>query len=270
MKKLLNNIRLFSSVLLNSSLILIIAISVSIAASLPDNTETASEKAVRILQEIDDLYRSTSSFSTITMQVQTKHYTRTVRMEGWSKGKEKSLVQILYPLKEKGTTTLKSGNNIYTYLPKTDRTIRLTSGMMMASWMGSHFTNDDLVKESRLADDYDPIVTFDGERDGLQVIDFTLIPKPDAPVVWGKIILTISAVDHLPLLSLYFDEDAILARTLIFNEIKNLDGRDLPTVLRVVPADKKEEYTELIYENIKFDIELDDSFFSLMQLRRKQ
>lgn len=268
MKKLLNNKRLFSSILINTLLIFIIDISLSAATS-PGSIETTTEEAISILQEIDDLYRSTSSFSTITMQVQTKHYTRTVRMKGWSKGKEKSLVKILYPLKEKGTTTLKSGNNIYTYLPKTDRTIRLTSGMMMASWMGSHFTNDDLVKESRLADDYDPSITFKGDRDGLQVIDFTLMPKSDAPVVWGKIILTIRATDHLPVLSQYFDEDAILARTLIFGEIKNLGGRDLPTVLRVEPADKEEEYTELIYENINFDIELDDSFFSLMQLRRK-
>jgi outer membrane lipoprotein-sorting protein len=268
MKKLLNNRKLFSSILVNTFLIFIIDTSLSAATS-PDIIDSAKEEAISILQEIDDLYRSISSFSTIAMQVQTKHYIRTVRMEGWSKGKEKSLVKILYPLKEKGTTTLKSGNNIYTYLPKTDRTIRLTSGMMMASWMGSHFTNDDLVKESRLADDYDPAITFTGERDGKQIIDFTLIPKPEAPVVWGKIILTIRAADHLPLMSLYFDEDEILARTLIFSEIKNLGGRDLPTVLRVVPADKKEEYTELVYENIKFDIELDDSFFSLMQLRRK-
>ena len=265
---LLNNKNLFSLILLNTIFIFLVTTSASKATS-PDITATPSEKAINILQQIDDLYRSISSFSTITMRVQTKHYTRTVRMEGWSKGKEKSLVKILYPLKEKGTTTLKSGNNIYTYLPKTDRTIRLTSGMMMASWMGSHFTNDDLIKESRLADDYDPTITFEGERDGLQVIDFTLIPKPDAPVVWGKIILTIGASDHLPLLSQYFDEDTTLARTLTFSDIKNLGGRDLPTVLKVVPADKKEEFTELIYENINFDIELSDSFFSLMQLRRK-
>ncbi len=265
---LLNDKKLFSLILLNTLFIFLITTSVSTATS-PDITATASEKALRILQEIDDLYRSTSSFSNLTMRVQTKHYTRTVRMAGWSKGKEKSLMRILYPLKEKGTTTLKSGNNIYTYLPKTDRTIRLTSGMMMASWMGSHFTNDDLVKESRLADDYDPTITFEGQRDGRQIIDFTLIPKPDAPVVWGKIILTIGAIDHLPIVSQYFDEDAILARTLNFTDIKNLGGRDLPTVLKVVPADKKDEFTELIYENINFDIDLDDSFFSLMQLRRK-
>jgi len=265
---LLNDKKKFSILLFNILFVLLFTTPVC-AAAFPDNPPTASEKALRILREIDDLYRSTSSFSNLTMQVQTKHYTRTVRMAGWSKGKEKSLVKILYPLKEKGTTTLKSGSNIYTYLPKTDRTIRLTSGMMMASWMGSHFTNDDLVKESRLADDYDPAITFEGQRDGLQIIDFTLIPKPDAPVVWGKIILTIRATDHLPLLSRYFDEDATLARTLFFSSIKNLGGRDVPTVLRVVPADKQEEYTELIYEDINFDIELDDSFFSLMQLRRK-
>lgn len=189
-------------------------------------------------------------------------------MEHWSKGKDKSLVRIISPLKEKGTATLKSGNTIYTYLPKTDRTIRLTSSMMMGSWMGSHFTNDDLVKESRLSEDYDPRISFEGERNDQDIIEFTLIPKPDAPVVWGKIVTTVTSDNHLPITSLYYDEDMDLMRTLTFNEVKEMDGRLLPTVLRVEPEDKKGEYTELIYEKIEFGVELPDSFFSILQLRR--
>lgn len=102
-------------------------------------------------------------------------------MENWTQGKEKSLVRLLSPRKEKGTITLKSGNAIYTYLPKTDRTIRLTSSMMMGSRMGSHFTNDDLVKESRLSDDYVPQIIFEGDRDGGNIIEFALEPKPEEP-----------------------------------------------------------------------------------------
>ncbi len=133
-------------------------------ASLSAETKNPTEWAKEILRKIDDLWRGDSSHGILTMKVQTKNYTRTLRMEGWSKGKENSLVKIISPLKERGTATLKSDSTIYTYLPKTDRTIRLTSGMMMGSWMGSHFTNDDLVKDSRLEDDFDPTISFEGER----------------------------------------------------------------------------------------------------------
>lgn len=237
--------------------------------SITAETVDPDARARQILEEVDDLWRSSSSSATITMQVRTKHYTRTVTMESWSKGKEKSLVRILTPLKEKGTSTLKSENNIYTYLPKTDRTIRLTSSMMMGSWMGSHFTNDDLVKESRLSDDYDPSITYEGNRDNTDIIEFTLIPKPDAPVVWGKITTTVFAKDHIPIITKYYDEDMILTRTMSFTDIKVMGGRKLPVVMRVVPTDKPDEYTEIIYNKIKFDINLKDSFFSLIRLRRK-
>jgi hypothetical protein len=203
------------------------------------------------------------------MQVKTAHYTRNMRMEGWSKGKEKTLVRILSPLKEKGTATLKSGNNIYSYLPRTDRTIRLTSGMMMGSWMGSHFTNDDLIKESRMEEDYDPIISFEGKRDNQNIIEFTLIPKPDAPVVWGKVVMTVLADGYLPLIQHYYDEDMNIARTMTFSKIKPLAGRPRPTVMRVVPADKLSEYTELFYEKMELDIEINDSFFSIARLKRK-
>ena len=115
--------------------------------------DTDIVRAKKILREIDDLWRGESSHGRFSMLVKTRHYTRSLQMEGWSKGTEQTLMRILKPLKERGTATLKSGSTIYTYLPRTDRTIRLTSGMMMGSWMGSHFTNDDLVKESRMDED---------------------------------------------------------------------------------------------------------------------
>ncbi len=231
--------------------------------------ESPSERARRILRTVDDLWRGQSSHGILTMQVKTAHYTRSLRIEGWSKGKDQSLIRIISPLKEKGTATLKSGTSIYTYLPQTDRTIRLTSGMMMGSWMGSHFTNDDLVKESRLEDDYDPSLSFEGGRDGQSVIEFTLIPKPTAAVVWGKVIITVRAADYIPLNTIYFDEDMTIARTMTFSKIQVMGGRKFPSVLRIVPADKPEESTELVYEEMQFDLKIDDAFFSLAQLRRK-
>lgn len=228
----------------------------------------AVERAKKILRELDDLWRGTSSHSILTMRVKTANYHREMTLEGWSKGKEKSLIRILKPLKEKGTATLKSGNNVYSYLPRTDRTIRLTSGMMMGSWMGSHFTNDDLVKESRMEDDYNPSITFDGVRDGAEIMEFTLIPKPDAPVVWGKIVATVIRDGFIPLKYYYYDEDMNIARTFIFSQIADLAGRPRPKEMKVIPADKPDEYTEIIYDELDLDISIDDSFFSLSRLKR--
>jgi hypothetical protein len=246
----------------------IIFLSYPVSLSFPQQDDTARKRAKEILREVDDMWRGASSHTILTMQVKTSHYTRNMRLEAWSKGKEKTLVHILTPLKEKGTATLKSGSNIYTYLPRTDRTIRLTSGMMMGSWMGSHFTNDDLVKESRMEEDYDPTVSFEGRRDNQDIIEFTLIPKPDAAVVWGKVVLTVLTDGYLPLIQYYYDEDMNIARTITFNKIKQMAGRPRPTVMRVVPADKPNEYTELVYEKMEMDIKLSEAFFSLSHLKR--
>jgi hypothetical protein len=232
-----------------------------------DNTEATRAKS--LLNHIDDMWRGKSSYAVTTMQVKTQHYSRMMKMEGWSKGKEQTLFRIIEPLREKGTTTLKSGNHIYTYLPKTDRTIKLTSGMMMGSWMGSHLTNDDLVKEARLEEDYDVTISFEGERDGQNIIEFLLIPKPNAAVVWGKLTLIILADSHIPVVEYYYDEDMQLARTISFTDVKILGGRELPSTLRVVPTDKPDEYTEFVYNQMQFDINVSDSLFSLSSLKKR-
>jgi len=234
-----------------------------------DKEKDIQTRSKEILDIVDDLWRGKSSYAKTTMRVKTAHYTRTMQMEGWSKGKEKTLFRILEPLREKGTITLKSGNHIFTYLPKTDRTIRLTSGMMMGSWMGSHITNDDLVKEARYADDYHAQISFEGIREGQQVIEFTLIPKEDAAVVWGKILLTIEADGYNPVIEYYYDEDMQLARTFSFNQKKMLGGRLRPSVMRVVPADEPEEFTEFIYKELQFDIKISDRLFSKSSLKKR-
>jgi outer membrane lipoprotein-sorting protein len=231
----------------------------------------SEEKRVKaILTQVDDMWRGESSYAVTTMQVKTEHYQRTMKMQGWSKGKEQTLFIVMQPLREKGTATLKSGNHIYTYLPKTDRTIKLTSGMMMGSWMGSHLTNDDLVKEARLEEDYTATISFEGERDGQNIIEFTLIPRTEAAVVWGKLVLIIMAESHLPVVEYYYDEDMALARTIQFSDIKLLGGQQRPASLEVIPTDKPNEYTRFIYEELEFNLELNDSLFSLSSLKKRR
>lgn len=249
-------------------IILVIFLFVSPVLLRADDDPHAANRAHEILNKVDDLWRGTSSHAIASMTVHTKHYTRTLKMEIWSQGKENTLVRILAPLKEKGAATLKIGNSIYTYLPKIDRTIRLTSGMMSGSWMGSHFTNDDLVKESRMDEDYDPEIAFEGEKDGKQVLEFTLIPLPDAAVVWGKLTLLAQKDPLLPLSEVYYDEDMQVARAIQFTDVKILGGQPRPATLILTPADKPDEYTRIDYEMLELNVPLKPDLFSLSNLKK--
>ena len=231
---------------------------------LPARAETT---AAQILDRVDDLYRGRSAHGKMTMKVTNPNYQRELRMEFWSLGTEKTLVRILEPLKERRTATLKNGNNIWNYLPKVDRTIKIPSSMMGGAWMGSDFTNDDLVKEHRLARDYDPRITFRGERGGQSVIEITCTPRPRAAVVWGKVMVSVRAPDFVPLESLYYKENGAIARRMTFSEVRELGGRKIPTKMTVLPVDKPGHSTVVSYQSIEFDVELSPSLFTVENLR---
>ena len=233
---------------------------------LAGSPSTAKELSPKeILDRVDDLYRGRSSHGTMTMKVVTEHWTREVRIEAWSLGTEKSLLRILSPRKEKGTATLKSDNNIWNYLPKVKRVIKVPSSMMGGSWMGSHFTNDDLVKESRMAQEYDFAFA---EAPNPETAVVVCTPKPDAAVVWGKVDVHLRRSDWMPLEIRYFDEDLLLARTMTYSKFAKMGGRLVPTVMRVVPVDKPNELTEVTYEKITFDLPLNEGKFTLRSLQR--
>ena len=232
-------------------------------ASAQDGDELARE----LLDATDDVQRGESSHARVSMHVKTSRWERTMTMEAWSKGEEKSLIKILSPAKEAGMSTLKVDDNIWNYLPKVDRTMKVPAAMMSGAWMGSHFSNDDLVKESRMADDYTyEIVEMPTDTaEGLYVIE--LVPKPDAPVVWGKVVVKIRGEDRMPVSIEYRDEDGTPARTMTFADVRELGGKLVPCKMTLLPADKPEEFTEVVYEMLEFDVEIPDSTFTLQALR---
>lgn len=221
-----------------------------------------------LVDRVDRLLRGESSHGTATMTVKTRRWTRSLTMEMWSQGANRFLVRMLAPPREAGTATVKSGNDIWNYLPRIDRTIKIPTSMMMASWMGSHFTNDDLVKESRWARDYEAEITFEGERDGVAVWEIRMTPVPDAAVVWGHIELEVRQSDLLPTRARYYGDDGALKRTMTFLEPREFSGRVVPSVLRMRPEDEPGEFTEIRYEKLEFNVEIDDARFSLAALRR--
>ncbi|MBN1608892.1 MAG: outer membrane lipoprotein-sorting protein [Polyangiaceae bacterium] len=232
----------------------------------PRTHAEATASARDILNRVDDLYRGRSAHGTMSMKVTHPNYERELVMEFWSQGTDKSLIRILQPKKERRTSTLKNGNNIWNYLPKVDRTIKIPSSMMGGSWMGSDFTNDDLVKEHRMAVDYDARFT-SSSATPKDAIEITCTPKPNAPVVWGKVVVRVRRADLIPLQTTYYKENGAEARRLTFSDVRELGGRKLPTTMTMIPVDKPGHSTVVTYQELKFDVSLPANLFTVAHLR---
>ena len=243
--------------------LLILGIIISIS-----NSHADILSAEKILDNVDDLYRSNASHGILTLSVTTVNRQRTLTLEQWSKGEDKSLIKILKPKKEKGLATLRVDKNMWNYMPKVKRVVKIPSSMMSSSWMGSHFTNDDLVKQSRMAEDYTFSITFEGMNDGKEIIEVTCLPNKEAAVVWGKVEVVVYADDYLPLRMIYYDEDLLLSRTLEFTNIEMMDGKIIPTMMNMIPIDEPGESTTVKWEEIQFDVTIEDEFFSLRKLQQ--
>ena len=221
----------------------------------------------KILNSVDDIYRSNTSHGILTLAVTTANWQRTLALEQWSKGKNKHLIKVLKPKKEKDLATLRVDNNVWNYMPKVKKVVKIPSSMMSSSWMGSHFTNDDLVKQSRMVKDYDFSISFEGIRDGIDIVEITCIPKKNAAVVWGKVEVIVYRNDFIPLSIVYYDEDLKLSRTLKFSNIQVLGGKKIPLQMKMTPIDEPGESTAILWEKIEFDIVIKDDFFSLRKLQ---
>jgi hypothetical protein len=209
----------------------------------PTAAAYGQESAADIIDRVDRIMRGESSRGTATMEVVTEHWERSMTMEIWSLGTDYSLIRITAPKSEEGTATLKADEDIWNYLPRVDRTIKIPASMMMGAWMGSHFTNDDLVKESRLVEDYDIVISYEGDRDGVEMWEFELTPKPEAPVVWGRIEYQVRKNDLMPTWARYYDEDGELVRTMTFGDFREMGGRLVPAAMDMLPEDKPGSHT---------------------------
>jgi len=248
------------SVALCSGLALLSSVQISHAAD--------DQRAREIVDRVARLSSSKSSIATVEMQITNENWQRNISVQIWALGEDKVRVRIGSPREDAGTGVLKVGSDIWYYLPKADRTIKMPPAMTMTSWMGSHFTLDDLVKASQLARDYFTALSFAGERNGVEVDEITLTPRPEAVVVWGKIVLEVRRADHMPTRQRYYDEDGKLVRELTFSDYKNMSGRLIPTRMVMRPMDKAGEQTTIVYKNILFDVAISEEMFSLNNLKR--
>jgi outer membrane lipoprotein-sorting protein len=192
-----------------------------------------------------------------------------MKMKTWSYGTDYSMTLITSPAKEKGIGFLKREKEVWNWVPSVEKLIKLPPSMMMQSWMGTDFTNDDLVKQSSIVDDYDHKILGDSTIEGRKCWKIEMIPHEDAAVVWGKVVVWIDQQDYVQMKVKSYDEDGFLVSTLNASEVKNLGGRIMATRLEMIPADKEGHKTVFIQNSMEFDLEeLNPDFFTPQNLKR--
>lgn len=189
-------------------------------------------------------------------------------LKSWSKGEDYSLILLTAPAKEKGAAFLKRKKEVWNWIPSIERTIKLPPSMMSQSWMGTDFTNDDLVKESSQVYDYVHTIKGDTILEGRNCYKILLTPKPDAAVVWGKIITYIDSVDYIQLRAEMYDEDDFLVNIINSSEIKEMGGQLLATQMEMIPVEKDGHKTILTMKEMVFDKPIADNFFTTRNMKK--
>lgn len=227
-----------------------------------------AQDASEIIKKVDQKMRGNSSSSNMTMKIVRPDWSREISMKGWSLGTDFSLILITAPARDQGTGFLKRDKELWNWQPTIDRVIKLPPSMMTQSWMGSDFTNDDLVKESSIVNDYDHFIRGDTTITTRDAWKIELIPKEGAPVVWGRILIYVSKADYIELLIKYYDEDDFLINTMILSDIREMGGRIIPARMDMIPAENPEHRTVIHYNDIQFDIGISEDFFSIQKMKR--
>jgi len=223
----------------------------------------------RLIDEIDRLFRSDTSWSRVTMRIETPDWQRSLDMELWTEGLDKTFVRIFSPRKETGTATLRVDNDMWNYFPKINKVMKVPPSMMMSSWMGSDFSNDDLVKESSMRKDYlASHISPEGAEEGFHYIEF--IPKEDSPIVWGRIVVKVRKNDYIPVREDFYDEKGRHMRVMRLKDIKPLGGRVMPTVMELIPLNKEGQRTIVTYKDAVFDKKLAGDTFTLRNLQKRK
>lgn len=225
------------------------------------------QTAKEIIARSEEMMRGKSSEATLIIKTIRPGWSREMRIRAWMKGIEHSMILVTYPARDKGIVFLKRGKEVWNWMPSIEKVIKLPPSMMSQSWMGTDFTNDDLVKESSILIDYTHSFSGDTTIDGRTCYKITLLPKDEAAVVWGRLLTCIDKERLIQLHTRFYDENNQLVNTMNATDVKMMDGRMIPTRMEMVPADKKNQRTEMVYEKVLFDRPIETTFFSTDQMR---
>jgi hypothetical protein len=236
--------------------------------SMQSFNQVHAQSAFEIVQKSIDLLNGESSQATIEMTITRPKYTRSLEMKTWSAGNEYFLVYISSPAQEKGQVFMKRETDMWNWIPKISRMIKIPPSMMTQSWMGSDFTNDDLVKVNSLAVDYAHKILGEESIEGFDCYKIELIPTPESPVVWGKVVIWIAKDESFQLRMEYYDEDMELVNLMEASDVKLFGDRRLPAKMVMTPMKKKGQSTMMLTLEQSFNVNIDENYFSQQNMKR--
>lgn len=221
-----------------------------------------------IIDRVENLLWGTTLQGEYEMSITTPRWQRTLGLRVWMDRPKRSFIRILSPAKEAGIGSLRIRSEMWNYLPNVERTIKIPPSMMLQPWMGSDFTNDDLVKESSVIDDYTHRILATITLDGQVVHQIEAVPKPDAAVVWGKIIYWVRKTDFIPLKEEFYSERGELVRVMSFSDIRPMGGRTIPTRWEMRPVAKPENVTTIVVKNVVYNRPVEEGVFTQRNLQK--
>jgi outer membrane lipoprotein-sorting protein len=230
-------------------------------------TSAQALTAKEIVDKANQKVNGESSQGTMKMTIVRPGWSREVTMKSWSKTTKYYMIYITAPAKDKGQVFLKRDTEMWNYMPSIDRMIKIPPSMMSQSWMGSDFTNDDLVRMNSIVEDYEHKLIGEETVEGYECHKIELIPKPEAAVVWGKIYLWISKKEFYELKAEYFDEDGGLVSTMTSSNVRQMGDRSLPSKTVMVPSDKPGNQTILEMIDVVFNQPISEDFFSQQNMK---
>ncbi len=233
-----------------------------------DGSRVNDPEATAIIKRSDQKLRGQSSRAEMKMTIVRPKWEREISLKAWSLRDEFSLILITAPARDKGSAFLKRQNELWNWQPTIDRIIKMPPSMMMQSWMGSDFTNDDLIRESSVVKDYTHELDGREAAGGRECYRIILTPKPEAPVVWGKVISWIDTEEYMQMKTEFYDEDGYLVNTMLGKEVEMLGGKLLPSRMEMIPADEDGHMTVIEYEELEFDVAIQESFFSIQNMKQ--
>jgi outer membrane lipoprotein-sorting protein len=224
--------------------------------------------ATEIIQKADEKIRGKTNQSVMEMEIIRPTWKRSLSMKGWANGLDYSMTYITAPARDKGQVFLKRETEMWNWMPSIGRMIKIPASMMSQGWMGSDYTNDDILKESSIVKDYDHSLESEEEVQGKECYKIKMLPKEGAAVIWSKVYKWITKGEFIQIKSTYFDEDNELVKSEFGYDFKEMDGRLIPTRIEIVPEGEEGKKTVLYIREIKFNVDLKESFFSQQNMKR--
>ncbi len=239
------------------------AASVLLTATL---ASAANPDPKKLIEKAMEQQRGLSSRSSVTMTIQRPDWRRSMTLDSWTAGNEQSLIRVTAPAKDAGNGTLLLDDNMWSYAPRINRVVKVPGSMMGQSWMGSDLSNKDISRSTDLIDQYQHKLLSTRQQDGHSLYVIESVPHEEAPVVWGKEVITLRD-DYVLLEHQFWDQDGVLVKRFTTTDIREMDGRQVAATMRMQRLDKTDQWTEIQIHSVDFDLELPANLFTLSNLR---